>query len=48
MPLSQELEQCGGNSGYKDQGIRWLLLGIIDTLAKDNEDNEDEIINFKK
>lgn len=41
MLLSQAFEKCGGNSGYQDHGIRWLLLGVIDVLEKDNDDNGD-------
>lgn len=29
-PLAGTIEMYGGNSNYKDRGIRWLLLSIIE------------------
>lgn len=34
MLLSQAFEKHGVSGAFKDYGIRWMLLGIIDALEK--------------
>lgn len=35
--VSRALECFKGNSNYKDYGIRWLSLSVVDALEKDKE-----------